>query len=93
MDRLSDCGVADVICATTGGEVRLPVRSLPRVLPGELVISQTPSGVHDLHHGGSVLAAAGHHALPLHPHRHRAVDPQTGRGFVRAQHHEPPGDQ
>lgn len=75
------------------GEVRLLVRSLPRVLPGELALCDSPAGIHHLHHGGSFLAPFGSHAVPLHSYRHRVVDPQKGGRLLSPQHHEPQGDQ
>lgn len=74
------------------GEVRFPLRPIPRVLSGELAVSDPQAGVHHLHHGGPVLAAAGRHALPLHAYRHRTVDPQEDWRLFSTQHHEPQGD-
>ncbi|XP_043087035.1 uncharacterized protein qrfprb isoform X2 [Puntigrus tetrazona] len=75
------------------GEVRLPVRSSSRMLSGALAFTAAPSALHHLHDGGSVPAAAGRHALPLQPHRHRALDPQACGRLLGPQHHEPQRDQ
>lgn len=62
------------------------------MLSGELELPHLQAGVHHLHHGGSFPAPPDGDALPLHPHRNRAVDPQEGRGRFSSQHHEPQGD-
>lgn len=84
-------GLLSYLCSS--GKVRLPVRSSSRVLSGALAFAAAPSGLHHLHHGGAVPAAAGRHALPLQPHRRRALDPETRGRLFRPQHHEPQRDQ
>lgn len=74
------------------GEIRLPVRSPPRLLPRALALTAAPAGLHHLHHGGPLSAPTCDHAIPVHPHRCRAVDPQEGGRLVNAEHHEPQGD-
>lgn len=74
------------------GEIRLPVRSPPRLLPGALALAAPPAGLHHLHHGGPLSAPPCEHVIPVHTHLHRAVDPQEGGRLIGARHHEPQGD-
>lgn len=83
----------DYILYSPPDQIRLPVRSLSYLLSGEMALPGLPASLHHLHHGGSFPATPGHHALPLHPHRHWAVDPEEGGWFLGPQHHEPQRDQ
>lgn len=74
------------------GKIRLSVRSPPRLLPGALALAAPPAGLHHLHHGGPLPAPPGDHAVPIHAHRHRAVDPQEGGRLLGPRHNEPQGD-
>lgn len=74
------------------GEIRLPVRSPPCLLPGAMALTAPPAGLHHLHHGGPLSAPPCDYAIPVHAHRHRAVDPQESGRLFSAWHNEPQGD-